>query len=33
MDRINKEMSITDIVSLFPETIEVFTRYGMHCFG
>lgn len=30
---ITGEMSITDIVAKFPKTIEVFARYGMHCFG
>ena len=30
---ITGEMSITDIVKKFPKTIEVFTHYGMHCFG
>lgn len=30
---ITKEMSITDIVEQYPQTVEVFQRYGMHCFG
>lgn len=30
---ITREMSITEIVKKFPKTIEVFFRYGMHCFG
>ncbi len=30
---ITGEMSIVDIVEKFPKTIEVFSRYGMHCFG
>lgn len=30
---ITKEMSITDIVDQYPQTVEVFQRYGMHCFG
>jgi len=31
--KINKDMSITDIVGQYPDTIEVFNKYGMHCFG
>jgi len=30
---ITKNMSITDAVEQYPETTEVFMRYGMHCFG
>ena len=30
---INKDASITDIVNQYPETIDVFKRYGMSCFG
>jgi hybrid cluster-associated redox disulfide protein len=30
---INKEMSITQIVEDYPETVEVFLSNGMHCFG
>ena len=30
---ITKEMSITDIVEQYPQTVDVFQRYGMHCFG
>lgn len=30
---ISKDMSITDIVENYPETIEVFIQNGMHCFG
>lgn len=30
---ITKDMSITDIVDRFPDTVPVFQRYGMHCFG
>ncbi|MDF2672653.1 MAG: hypothetical protein K0R09_918 [Clostridiales bacterium] len=29
---ITKEMSITDIVEQYPQTVDVFQRYGMHCF-
>lgn len=30
---IDKNWSITDIVERFPDTVEVFYKYGMHCFG
>ncbi len=30
---ITKEWSITDIVEKYPETVEVFFKHGMHCFG
>lgn len=30
---ITKDMSITDVVNTYPDTVEVFLRYGMHCFG
>ncbi|KMT21250.1 DUF1858 domain-containing protein [Clostridium cylindrosporum] len=30
---ITKDMNIIDIVNKFPETVEVFTKYGMGCFG
>lgn len=28
-----KDMSITEIVKNYPETIETLEGYGMHCFG
>lgn len=31
--KINKDMSITDIVNNYPDTVQVFSNYGMHCFG
>lgn len=31
--KITKEMSILDIVQLYPETIEVFARNGLGCIG
>ena len=31
--KITKNMSITKIVQEHPETIEVFMKHGMHCFG
>lgn len=30
---ITKEMSITEIVEKYPQTVDVFHKYGMHCFG
>lgn len=30
---ITKDMTITDIVEKYPDTVPVFQRYGMHCFG
>jgi hybrid cluster-associated redox disulfide protein len=30
---ITQEWTITDIVEKYPETIEVFLKHGMHCFG
>jgi len=32
-EKITKEMKIIDVVSNFPESAEVFTKYGIHCFG
>ncbi|RBP39537.1 DUF1858 domain-containing protein [Garciella nitratireducens] len=31
--KITKDMSITDIVNKYPETVDVLQAYGMHCFG
>ena len=30
---ITKDMTITDIVEKYPEAVEVFSAYGMGCFG
>ena len=30
---ITKDMAITDVVSKFPETVEVFMKHGLHCVG
>jgi hybrid cluster-associated redox disulfide protein len=30
---ITKDMSITDIVENYPQTVEVLLKAGMHCFG
>ncbi|NTW70801.1 MAG: DUF1858 domain-containing protein [Eubacteriaceae bacterium] len=31
--KITKEMDIMSAVSNFPETVDVFQQFGMHCFG
>lgn len=33
MAKITKDMGIMDIVTKWPETQEVFKKYGMGCFG
>ena len=33
MAKITKEMGIMEIVQSYPETIEVFQRFGMGCIG
>jgi hybrid cluster-associated redox disulfide protein len=33
MQAINKEMSIAEVVQQYPQTIEVFLRHGLMCFG
>lgn len=30
---ITKEMNIVEVVNNYPETVEVFQGFGMHCFG
>ena len=30
---ITKDMSITDVVSKFPETVQIFMKHGLHCVG
>lgn len=32
-EKITKEMSIIDIVQTYPETLEVFSRFGLGCVG
>ncbi len=32
-DKVTKEMSIIDIVQQYPESLEVFSKYGMGCIG
>lgn len=31
--KITNTMLISDIISKYPQTIEVFLDYGIHCFG
>ncbi|MBF7097839.1 DUF1858 domain-containing protein [Alkalibacter mobilis] len=31
--KITKEMDIMSAVDNYPETVDVFQRFGMHCFG
>ena len=31
--KITKDMSIADIVSKYPETMDVMVKHGMHCIG
>jgi len=33
MPKITAEMSITETVMNYPETAEIFMRFGMHCLG
>jgi hybrid cluster-associated redox disulfide protein len=32
-DKITKDMIIMDIVHDYPETMEIFAEYGIHCVG
>lgn len=31
--KINKDMTISEVVAKYPRTIEIFLEYGMGCFG
>lgn len=33
MDTISKEMTIGEVVQTYPQTIEVFLKHGLMCFG
>lgn len=33
MTKVTKDMSIIDIVQNYPETLEVFQKYGLGCIG
>ena len=30
---ITKDMSISDVVEIYPQTVGIFRNYGMGCFG
>lgn len=30
---ITRDMTITEVVQNYPESVEVFIKHGMHCFG
>ncbi len=32
-DKVTKEMNILDIVNQFPQSVEVFMKYGLGCIG
>lgn len=32
-DKVTKEMSILDIVQKYPQSLEVFAKYGLGCIG
>ena len=32
-DKVTKEMNILDIVNQFPQSVEVFVKYGLGCIG
>lgn len=32
-NKVSKDMSIIDIVQQFPQSLEVFAKYGMGCIG
>ena len=31
--KITKEMKIDEVIQKYPETMEVFSEFGFHCFG
>ena len=33
MGKVTKEMGIMEIVQAYPESVEIFQRYGMGCLG
>jgi hybrid cluster-associated redox disulfide protein len=32
-NKITKEMTFGEVLSMYPETVKTFFMYGMHCFG
>ena len=33
MEKITKDMKIEEVIKKYPETTEVFAKYGFHCIG
>jgi len=33
MDKITKHMTLGEVIQKYPETAEVFLKYGLHCVG
>lgn len=31
--KIAKQMSISEVVEIYPQTVEIFRKHGMGCFG
>ena len=31
--KITKDMNIEEVINKYPETVEVFAKYGFHCIG
>ncbi len=31
--KITKEMRIDEVIKKYPETVEIFVKYGFHCIG
>ncbi|RLG13609.1 MAG: disulfide oxidoreductase [Candidatus Nanohalarchaeota archaeon] len=32
-EKITKKMGINEVVGKYPETVEVFAKFGLHCIG
>ena len=32
-DKINKNMTLGEIVIKYPESVDIFMKYGLHCIG
>ena len=33
MPKINKDMTFNEVLRAYPDTVKVFRKYGMNCFG
>ena len=33
MEKITRDTTIVQVLEVFPQTVEVFLKYGMHCVG